>query len=121
MKTVCYSICAFAALSIGVFACSKKSSVNDYDCTGLTPTYTNNVKAILDAKCATAGCHSSSASAAGIDLSNHGQAKSHSNHSSFIGSIEHSGGYDPMPKGGTKLSADEIRTIACWAQNGSPN
>lgn len=100
-----------------VFACTKSTN---YDCTGVTSTYTNNVKPILDAKCATSGCHNDVSKAKGIDLSNYGQVKSHGSHGSFMGSMEHRSGYEAMPKGGSKLSDAELKLIGCWIENNMP-
>jgi cytochrome c553 len=98
-------------------ACKKKTV---YDCTGVTSTYTSNVKPIIDAKCATSGCHNDISKADGFDFSNYGQIKTHTTHASFLGSIEHAKGYAAMPQNGSKLSDAEIKLIACWIQNGSP-
>jgi hypothetical protein len=105
-------------LSATLGACTSKTT--EFDCTGSTPTYTNNVKAILNTNCATSGCHNSTSKAKGIDLSTYATAKSESNNSRFLGSIQHSSGYDAMPQGGSKLNDSLIKVIYCWTQNGSP-
>src|SRR6188768_1275960 len=54
------------------------------DCTGLTPTYTADIKAILDSSCALSGCHNASSQQAGIDLSNYADAKIVSTEDRFL-------------------------------------
>jgi hypothetical protein len=102
-----------------IYAC-KKSSIKTYDCSSTTSTYTNNVKAIMDASCATSGCHSASKKAAGIDLSSFEATKNYSSNSKFMKSIQHVSGAEAMPKGGSKLSESDIQLIYCWANNGTP-
>lgn len=104
-------------LMAGVSSCTKQT---EFDCTGTTPTYTADVKKLLDANCATSGCHNASSKAKGIDLSSYSAAKSESSKSRFLGSIQHSSGYDAMPQGGSKLSDANIKIIYCWVQNNSP-
>ena len=100
-----------------IFACAKEEAVTTTDCSGVAATYTANVKAILDANCATSGCHSASSKQDGIDLSTYAAAKSVAGQAKFLGSIQQLSGYDAMPKGG-KLSTDQIKTLTCWVQNG---
>jgi hypothetical protein len=90
------------------------------DCTGLTPTYTADIKAILDASCALSGCHDTGTQQAGIDLSNYTDAKTVSTQERFLGAINHKKGFEAMPQGSPKLSSDKINLITCWVQNGSP-
>jgi hypothetical protein len=102
-----------------IYACKKKS-ITTYDCAGITPTYIANIKPIMDANCATSGCHSASKKAAGIDLSSYGATKAYSSNDKFIKSIQHISGTEAMPKGGSKLSEENIKLIYCWTNNGTP-
>ncbi len=111
----------FFALSVLVFVAGcKKDSITTYDCSGVTPTYTANIKPILDANCATIGCHNASANSSGFNLSSYSGAKSASGNSSFLGSIQYKSGYKQMPQGAGKLSDADIKLISCWVQNGTP-
>jgi hypothetical protein len=103
-----------------LFTQCKKDAVETFDCTGVAPTYTNEVKAILDARCATAGCHSAASKSEGVDLSSFAGAKSASAKSSFLGSIQHKSGYKSMPQGSAKLDDATIKVLSCWVQNGTP-
>lgn len=117
------SILFFTAASIiSIIACKKEDTTTTpkYDCTGTTPTYEKNVKAILDKSCAFNGCHGSVNPSEKIDLSTYAKAKTEAAKAAFLGSIEHASGFDKMPKGGDKLADADIKTIACWIQNGYP-
>ena len=111
-----------ASLVLIVFyaASCKKKKITTYDCTGVTPTYTADVKTILDAHCASSGCHSASSHAKGIDLSSYTAAKNESGNDNFMGSIQHASGYNAMPQGASQLDDATIKTLSCWVQNGSP-
>lgn len=109
----------FAVASlISIYACKDDVSASKYDCTGVTPTYEKDVKAILDKSCAYNGCHAGTKPAENIDLSTYAKTKTEAAKSAFLGSIEHASGYEKMPQGGSKLADADIKTIACWIQNG---
>lgn len=113
-------ILSLACLLVGL-ACSKEDDPSsDFDCTGVTPTYTTNIKAILDANCATSGCHDAVTKEDGKDFSTYASAKTLSQESAFLGAIQHKSGFEPMPQGSDKLSDATIKLLGCWVQNGSP-
>ena len=97
--------------------CSCKHVVK-YDCNGLTPSYTQNIKPILDNCCATSNCHSDSGEE--FDLSTYAGASAASKKKSFMGSIQHMPFYEKMPKGADRLTDTQIHQISCWIENGSP-
>ena len=102
-----------------LISCEKDEDPS-VDCTGLTPTYTSEIKAILDTSCALSGCHNAGTQQEGIDLSNYADAKIVSSEDRFLGAINHQNGYTPMPQNSAKLSTDKINLLTCWVQNGSP-
>jgi hypothetical protein len=110
------------ALSLSFIACEKdeEEAFASFDCSGENPTYTSSVKSLLDNRCATSGCHSSSTKAGGIDLSNYMAAETESERARFLGAVNQLSSYEPMPRGGAKLSDDNIKTLTCWVDNGSP-
>jgi len=91
-----------------------------YDCTGITPTYTQNIKPILDATCARSGCHSGNDPEGDLNLSDYADAAAASKKKSFMGSIQHIPGYEKMPKDADRLSDPQIHLLFCWIENGSP-
>lgn len=114
-KALFASACVLAL----AFGC-KKDTTSTVDCTGVTPTYTNDIKPIMDKYCATSGCHNATSKADGRDYSTYTATKSGSGSSAFLGSIKQQSGYDKMPQGGSKLSDANIKLIECWISNGTP-
>lgn len=114
--------CLLVALSLVFVACEKDDDdvLASFDCTNINPTYTNDIKAILDARCATSGCHNSSTQAGGINLGSYMAAENESSNARFLGAINQLSAYEPMPRGGTKLSDNEIELLTCWVDQGSP-
>lgn len=98
----------------------KKETIDAYDCTGVAPTYTTDVKSILDASCATSGCHNASSAKGGYNLSTYQGAQQAAGKEAFLGSIQHKSGFSKMPRGGSKLAETNIKLISCWVQNGMP-
>lgn len=110
----------FAAFSLSILLVScQKDPVSTVDCTGIATSYTIDIKPILDASCATSGCHSASTHQAGIDLSNYNGVRNVSSQDRFLGSIQHKKGYNPMPQNSAQLSQVKIDLITCWVQNGA--
>ena len=102
------------------FAQCQKEDIDIVTCTGTTPTYTQEIKAIMDLNCATSGCHDASSKKSGYDLSSYNGTKAVAAKTAFLGSIQHKAGYSDMPKGKSQLSSTDIDKIACWVQNNTP-
>jgi cytochrome c553 len=107
------------AITLSISSCKKESPIT-YDCTGLTPTYTVDVKPIMDARCATSSCHSANNKADGKDFSSYSAVSGYASNNAFMGSMQHLSGYKAMPQGSTKLSDTDLKTISCWISNGKP-
>ena len=128
MKKVFYLMTMVALLAIVIFACNKTPTVDEGKpnseyisaavCTGVTPTYTADIKAIFDARCATSGCHISPGAAHGLDLSTYALAKRDFNVHALLCSINQDASCSKMPTTGAKLAAADITKITCWAKNG---
>ena len=110
---------AFALLVL-VASCKDDEDPTTVDCTGLDPTYTADIKAILDASCTASGCHNSTDQANGYDFSNYASAAAASQGGRFLGAINHQGGFNAMPKDAPKLSIANIELLTCWVEDGSP-
>jgi len=102
--------------ALGFAACQKTTSSATIDCTGVTPTYTADIKTIMTGNCATKACHSAGTAAGGYDLSNYASCKSAKDR--IVGSVQHLSGYQSMPQGAAKLDDASIKKIVCWSQNG---
>jgi len=112
----------YLLLAIGmvfIIGCSKDDS-QTVDCTGVTPTYTNDISKIFNASCATTGCHSAVFPASGINLSTYATSKSASVNGKVLQSVKHSSGVSQMPQGSAKLPDASIKLIECWIKNGAP-
>ena len=123
MKSNHKAIAILTSLTLGLtlFTQCKKQEADIVECTGVTPTYTSNVKAIMNAHCATSGCHNASSKKSGYDLSSYESTKSAAGNKAFVASIQHNSRYSQLPQGASKLSDAAIKTVACWVQNGMPN
>ncbi len=91
-----------------------------FECSGFNPTYTADIKSILDASCATSGCHNAITAEEGINLSDYAHASQISRESRFLGAIQHKNGYAKMPDDAPKLPENQVQLLTCWVQNGSP-
>jgi hypothetical protein len=119
MKSTAIILSIFSVLMFNQ-SCKKETTPQTFDCAGVAPTYNGEIKAILNASCATQGCHSASSNAAGRNYSTYSAAKSNASSDAFLGSIQHLSGYSAMPKGASKLSDANIKLLSCWKQNGFP-
>ena len=108
-----------SCLVLFIVSCNKETKIPEADCSVAgSPAYTGSVKALLDAKCATSGCHNASTKANGMDFSTYNAAKTHASHEQFAGALLHAKGYTPMPNSVTKLSDSEINLLRCWVKGG---
>lgn len=125
MRKTFLAFMLFSAATLFVVASCKKENTSDYagnaDCSAIVSadnTYTNSIKAILDASCANAGCHDAIAASDGIDLSNYANSKNAFENKKVLCSVHHGSGCKPMPDGSPKLSDATINKLDCWAKNG---
>lgn len=125
MKRNLLKITALLVLAIAFVsqnACNSSSSnANTTVCdTSAAVLFSTTVKPIMDAKCATSGCHNANA-AAGHALHTYAGVKACVNSGRFLGSINHAGGYKAMPQGGNKLDQCDINKIQKWVNAGALN
>lgn len=112
-------------LSVIAFAgCYKENAEDAYvqppvggGCDTTNVTFSGVVKPIIDAKCATSGCHLGSATT-GFDLSTYGGVAYAIAHGAFMPAINHTGP-SPMPKGQDKLDDCTILKIQKWIDDGT--
>ncbi len=116
MKNICeLSLGLLLTGSVFFASCSKAETVVVIDCSGITPTYTADIKAIMTANCALSGCHNSSA-AGGYNFTTYSVCKSAKD--KIVGAVQHLSGYQAMPQGSSKLDDATVKKITCWVQNG---
>lgn len=84
--------------------------------------FSTEIMPILQSNCLS--CHSNSAapsSGSGIKLQDYADVKANVLNGKLMGTIQHSSGYSPMPKGGVKLSDCNILILNTWITKGTLN
>lgn len=66
-------------------------------------------------------CHSGTAPSGNISLQNYTGVRAQVLNGKLWGSLSHSPGFSPMPKGGNKLSACTLSKIKAWIDAGALN
>ncbi len=82
--------------------------------------FSTDVLPIMNTYC-NSGCHSTASASAGIILDTYNGVKAHVANGRLMGSINQTGGYSAMPKGGSKLNTCTIAKIQQWINAGAPN
>lgn len=90
-------------------------------CDTATTTFQAVVKPIIDANCATAGCHTDVTKAGNFSLQGYANVKTKIDDGTLIGSIKWEPGYSRMPQGRTQLPECEILKIETWKNKGAQN
>lgn len=104
-----YSCTKDKAAKPALVGCAAVDSLN---------TYNLRIKGILDANCATAGCHDAIYASSGVDLSTYATSKTAFETKSALCTIKQDGNCLPMPQGSSKLADSLITYIQCWSENG---
>ena len=81
--------------------------------------YSNDIIQILEKDCYI--CHNSQANFGNVSIDQHSKLMQYVNNGRLIGSIKHTSGFSPMPKGRTKLLDCEVAKIEAWIIDGAPN
>lgn len=84
-----------------------------------SPSFNEEILPILDGRCN--NCHSGNSPSANIRLDNYADVLIYANNGSLMGSINHAGGYSPMPKNSGKMPNCEIQKIQNWISAGKLN
>ncbi|GAA4337588.1 c-type cytochrome domain-containing protein [Flaviaesturariibacter amylovorans] len=98
---------------------AKNNSCVNASCDSANVTFSGSVKPIIATKCQ--GCHSGAAPSGGINLSTHAGVLAKVSDGRLWGAINHSAGFQPMPRGGAKLSDCELTQFRKWIAAGAPN
>ena len=125
---ITFTILGSILLSTSIQSCYYDSEEDLYGNSTVTcdPTvgkFATNVLPLMTKQCATSGCHNAVTASVGANLSTYAGIKSYitSNKDLFLGSIKHTLGFSPMPKGGNKLATCDISKIESWINAGMPN
>lgn len=125
MKNVFNAVFFYLLLTFIFTSCEWKSeeeTTPSTDCDTSQVTLSGTVKPILTTNCY--ACHSAQSSSsfgAGINLEDYQSLKVRADGGSLLGSVSHTSGFSPMPKGASKISACDISKIEAWINNGAPN
>lgn len=124
MKSIIFTIVVlFVVLFLASCAKNSKEEIlaqlDPCDTTSIG--YALEIKPILDQFCNSSGCHNSTSIAGGYNFENYASVKSAALGTRFLGTINHSSGFSPMPKGGDKLTACQISKIEIWVRDGAQN
>ncbi|MCX6206802.1 MAG: hypothetical protein NTZ19_11185 [Bacteroidetes bacterium] len=84
--------------------------------------YSTVINPLIQSFCVSChGATTASSSGAGIDLSNYAKLLPYVTNGRFFGSINHSAGFSPMPKGGAQFSTCQITQVKKWIAAGAKN
>lgn len=101
-------------------ACGDEEEPMTEECDTADITYTNTVKAVFDASCATTACHSDNTLAGGFSLSDYEKSKLAAGFGKIGGAINHTDGFAAMPSGASKLDDCVIEKIEAWIAADAP-
>ena len=120
MKKLFTVLFSFAAVAVLIYhsSCKNKSAATKTTACKPSPTYTADIKNILEGNCFP--CHNGEKKKRGLDLSTYETSKAAAVEKNFLGSINHEDAYTPMPKNHDKLDDPTIAKISCWVKNGMP-
>lgn len=91
-------------------------------CNTQNVSYKSDIQPILTSKCLL--CHSNASAPSignNIMLEGYNNLKVYVNNNKLLGSVMHSNGFSPMPKGGSKLVDCDLQKIESWINAGSPD
>ena len=88
-------------------------------CDTANVTYSQTIATIMTSVCNV--CHNTSNASGGWATDNYNGLKTVALNGKFVGSITHSAGFSPMPKGGNSITDCEISKIKSWINNGCQN
>jgi len=89
------------------------------NCDTLNVTYTGTIFPIIQNSCM--GCHSGASPDGQIDLTTYQNIFTVAQNGKLFGAVNHSQGYQFMPKGGSKLPDCQVDEIRIWIENGALN
>ena len=109
-------IAAFVALA-GMHSCSK-DNVADFAGPGCTDTisFAAKIQPMINANCATSGCHDPGTQSSGYDFSTYENIAA--NATIMLQAMRWESGVTPMPLGGNQLPDSLIQQFSCWVNQG---
>jgi len=87
-------------------------------------TYTNTIKSIIDANCATSGCHNEGAMSPSFEMHDYATLVTAVGFGNILDAINHDTTNNvipmPYPPGSAKIDQSDIDDITTWINNGTP-
>jgi hypothetical protein len=83
--------------------------------------FSSDVLPVMNASCNSGGCHNTASAGGGVILDTYNGVKTQAANGRLTGTINQTGSYSPMPKGGAKLNSCTIAKIQQWINSGTPN
>ena len=90
-------------------------------CDTANVSYAATIQPILTQYCALAGCHDATTPSFGYDFAVYAGAQMANTNGRLLGAINHSTGFQPMPKNMAKLSDCNINKLTAWVNQGAQN
>jgi len=87
------------------------------NCDTINVTYSQTIAPIIQSSCNS--CHSSLVASGGIITDNYNSLRIIALNGKLVGTISHSNGFSPMPKGAVKLNDCKILQVRKWVNSGS--
>lgn len=112
----------FLFLSVTAAGCYYDNEMQLYNCSvdAANTKYSTTVTNLLTAY-GCLGCHSATAPSGNVTLSTYAGIKTVADNGHLYGSVSHAAGYDPMPQGGDKMNACDLKRLKAWIDAGAPN
>jgi hypothetical protein len=119
MKT---KILLLLIIMVTVAGCYYDSEEELYNCSvdPATVKYSTTISTILISY-GCIGCHSGPSPSASINLSAYAGIKTVADNGRLYGAISHAPGFVPMPQGGGKMNACDMKKVKAWIDAGAPN
>lgn len=116
-----YRIIAICLLlsQIGCVSEDKKTLLSSSICDTSNVKYSTTVLPIMNTYCTS--CHNTASPSAGINLEGYSNVKNYVDNGQLWGSMNHSTGFSPMPKGAAKIDACKLSKLLAWINTGAPN
>lgn len=123
MKKIKISL-LIVSLILSISSCYYDKEELLYGLPGDCPTKTNvsysiNIVPLFQQKCY--GCHTSNSPSGGIAMGSYDKDMALAKTGKLYGSIAHTLGYSPMPKGSPKMTTCQIASVKAWIDANYPN
>jgi cytochrome c553 len=119
MKVLFFALLMLVMAATGCYYDKEEVLYPATACDTTNITFSRSVVPLLSAHCT--GCHGGSTPSAAIRLDTYSGVRQQADNGRLLGSVNHTAGFSPMPKGATKLSACNITKLTKWVAAGAPN